>query len=159
MGSAITLSELYHFTIAGTHLKLYKRVGESYEHVLMKALGFALFHSRYATLEIERDIGWRYRPDLIALAENQQIAFWGECGQVSMRKVAWLAKHSRAEHIVLFRNGVSPANLIAQLQREIEARYRPASRLQLINFKPELIGEIREEITTVPTDWYERYEI
>jgi hypothetical protein len=159
MGSALALSELYHFTIAGIPLKLYKRVGESYEHVLMKALGFAMFRLPYPTLEIERDIGWRYRPDLIALDEREQIAFWGECGQVSVRKIAWLAKHSRAPHIVLFKNGTNPTNFITQLQREIHARYRPASRLQLVSFRPEFIDEIREEIHTIPTDWYRLYEI
>jgi hypothetical protein len=69
---------------------LWQRVGESYEHVLMKALGYAMFVSIYPNLEIETKIGLRYKPDLIARKGNSEYEFWGECGQNSIRKTHWI---------------------------------------------------------------------
>jgi uncharacterized protein YaeQ len=159
MGSAVSLSELYHFRINGERLSLYKRVGESYEHVLMKALGFALFRPQHPALQVERAIGLRYKPDLIAIDERGAIDFWGECGQVSVRKIAWLARHSGARRIAFFKMGISAAPLITQLRREIAARYRPASRLVLISFNQSVISEVSEEISCVPADWYRQFDI
>lgn len=62
MGSAVNFSKTYHFRIAGQRITLYKKNGESYEHVLMKALGYAMVRPRFSNLEIERRIGLRYRP-------------------------------------------------------------------------------------------------
>ncbi|HZS09887.1 MAG TPA: hypothetical protein VFD58_33985 [Blastocatellia bacterium] len=159
MASAVRLSELYHFRIGERKLSLYKRVGESYEHVLMKALGFALFHPAYPSLEIERDVGWRYTPDLIAFDRRGRIDFWGECGLVGVRKIAWLAKHSGARRIAFFKLGITAAPFIARLRREVESRYRPASRLLLVNFDPAIVDEIGERIDAVPAGWYQQYEI
>lgn len=166
MGSALQLSELYHFRIAGTSLKLYKRVGESYEHVLMKALGYALFHTAYPSLEVERDLGWRYTPDLVALDARGNIDFWGECGSVGLRKIAWLAKHSRAGQLAFFKFGLaaqSAAGFVAQIRSEVPERYRPDSRLVLINFAAARIDEsLREtgtEIAEIPAAWYQQYDI
>ncbi|HYE76215.1 MAG TPA: hypothetical protein VEF04_22910, partial [Blastocatellia bacterium] len=131
MGSALRLSELYHFRIHDTSLKLYKRVGESNEHVLMKALGYALFNKAYPALDIERDLGWRYKPDLVALDDQGGIDFWGECGSVGLRKIGWLAKHSRAQRIVFFKWGLTvqaAQSFISQVQDEVLERYRPDAR-------------------------------
>jgi hypothetical protein len=62
---------LHDFYLAGKRVRLWQRGGESYEHILMKALGFAMFASRYPNLEIETKIGLRYKPDLIARAERR----------------------------------------------------------------------------------------
>lgn len=166
MSSALELSELYHFRIAGTRLKLYKRVGESYEHVLMKALGYALFHTAYPQLEIERDLGWRYKPGLVALNARGGIDFWGECGSVGRRKIGWLAKHGRAGRLAFFKFGmtsVAAASFIAQVRDEVLERYRPDSRLVLFSFDGgRVIDEMRErrnELADVPADWYQRYDI
>lgn len=82
MGGTIHFSKTYHFRIAGQRVTLYKKNGESYEHVLMKALGHAMFRPRFPNLEIERRIGLRYKPDLVALNDLGRAEFWGECGQV-----------------------------------------------------------------------------
>jgi uncharacterized protein YaeQ len=166
MGSALELSELYHFRIAGTRLKLYKRVGESYEHVLLKALGYALFHAAYPAMEIERDLGWRYTPDLIALDGRGGVDFWGECGSVGLRKIAWLAKHSRARRIVFFKRGLTDqaaAQFVAQLHGEMAERYRPPMRISLVSFDAERADaeliESGAKIEEVPAAWYRTYDI
>src|SRR5215203_1046860 len=44
---------LHDFNLAGKRMRLWQRTGESYEHILMKALGYAMFAPRYPNLEIE----------------------------------------------------------------------------------------------------------
>src|SRR5918997_6046210 len=104
---------LYDFELAGRGVRLWQRRGESYGHVLMKALGYAMFVGEYPNLEIELPVGLRYKPDLVSVNEPEgglpragaRFRFWGECGMVSMRKVAWLLKHGDPERLVVFKNG------------------------------------------------------
>ena len=44
---------LHNFLIKGKSIKLWQRQGESYKHVLMKALGYAMFVGDYPDLQIE----------------------------------------------------------------------------------------------------------
>ena len=140
-------------------MRLWQRPGESYGHVLMKALGFAMFVDRYPHLEIEARVGLRYKPDLIASGDGR-FDFWGECGQNAIRKTHWILKHTQTEKLVLFKIGLAPAHLIKQLRDEIPAKYRPAQRLTLVNFDREIVDLTRErQIEKVPQDWFERFEI
>ncbi|HEX9929793.1 MAG TPA: hypothetical protein VGB02_14765 [Pyrinomonadaceae bacterium] len=134
---------LHDFELAGRRVRLWQRTGESYEHILMKALGFAMFVGEFPDLEIEKKVGLRYKPDLVAQNAGGDFLFWGECGSNSIRKTAWLLKHARVEHLVLFKIGQNVSQLAEQLQDEIPARYRPQGKLSLINFNSEIV-----EITT-----------
>jgi uncharacterized protein YaeQ len=159
MGSDIHFSKTYHFRIRGERLTVYKKNGESYEHVLMKTLGYAMFRPRYPQLEVERRIGLRYKPDLVALDEQGKAEFWGECGHVGLRKVSWLAKHSGARHLALFKMNITAKHFIEQVRAEVEPRYRPPTRIVLFNFDALVVQEVGEELTDVPAAWYERYDI
>lgn len=145
---------LHDFNLANQRLRLWQRNGESYEHVLMKALGYAIFISEYPTLEIEVKVGLRYKPDLVARTATGDFLFWGEAGANSLRKTAWLLKHARVRKLALFKIGAS-AQLINQLREEIPAKYRLFGRLILINF----VSEIRNltadrQIEKVSKDWF-----
>lgn len=159
MGSAVNFAKTYHFRIAGQRITLYKKNGESYEHVLMKALGFAMFRPQFPNLEIEKRIGLRYKPDLIALNELGKAEFWGECGQVGLRKIAWIAKHSGTRQLALFKFNITADHFIAQVRDEVEARYRPPSRIRLFNFDSIVMKAAGEEFTEIPESWYERIDI
>jgi hypothetical protein len=76
---------LYDFELAGRRARLWKRLGESYEHVLMKALGYAMYSEEYPGFVIEPKVGTRYRPDLVALDARGRFLFWGECGTTGLR--------------------------------------------------------------------------
>ncbi len=159
MGSEIHLSKTYHFRIAGKRVTLYKKDGESYEHVLMKALGYGMFQPQFPHLEIERRIGLRYKPDLIALDDLGKPQFWGECGQVGLRKIAWIAKHSGTQQLVIFKFDIIPNHFIAQLRQEVDVRYRPPQRIKLFNFDGIVMKEAGEEFDEIPERWYECFEI
>ncbi len=159
MGSEIHLSKTYHFRIAGERVTLYKKDGESYEHVLMKALGYGMFQPQFPHLKIERRIGLRYKPDLIALNDLGKPQFWGECGQVGLRKIAWIAKHSGTQQLVIFKFDIIPDHFIAQLRQEVDVRYRPPQRIKLFNFDSIVMKEAGEEFDEIPERWYEYFEI
>jgi hypothetical protein len=151
---------LHDFQLAGKRMRLWQRQGESYEHILMKALGFAMFSPEYPTLEIEIKVGLRYKPDLIAQNASGDFLFWGECGANSLRKTNWLLKHTRTEKLVLFKIGQNPEQLIKQLREEIPAKYRPAGRLIHVNF----VADIKDltaskQIAKVSTDWFREFLI
>jgi hypothetical protein len=130
---------LHDFELAGRRVRLWQRTGESYEHILMKALGFAMFVGEFPDLEIEKKVGLRYKPDLVAQNASGDFLFWGECGSNAIRKTLWLLKHARVERLVLFKIGQNVSQLIEQLQTEIPARYRPQGKLSLINFNSEIV--------------------
>lgn len=146
---------LHDFNLAGNRMRLWQRVGESYEHVLMKALGFAMFVGKYPNLEIETKLGLRYTPDLIAFNEKNDYAFWGECGQNSIRKTHWILKHTRTEKMVLFKIGMNTESLIKQIRDEIPPKYRENGRLVLINFVKEIVKLTEsKQIEKVSQDWF-----
>lgn len=146
---------LHEFILAGKKVKVWQRTGESYEHILMKALGYAMFVGKYPDLEIETPVNLRYKPDLIVFSEDRNFKFWGECGQNSIRKTAWILKHTRTEQMVLFKIGQNSDSLIKQLREEIEEKYRLKSRLTLINFVSEIVGLTADkQIEKVSKDWY-----
>lgn len=154
---------LYDFELAGRRVRLWQRTGETYNHVLMKALGFAMFVHEFPRLEIERRVGLRYKPDLSAESEPEsgyRFAFWGECGLVTMRKVAWLVKHGQVARLALFKIDCGVAPLLHELRAAVEERYRAAGRIELINFAAnvaELAASRRVE--RVPREWYTRTSV
>ena len=152
---------LYDFELAARRVRLWQRTGESYEHVLMKALGYAMFVAEFPALEIERRVGLRYKPDLVARGAGREFdapfAFWGECGQTAMRKVNWLLKHAGVARLVLFKIINNPAALVEELRAAVDARYRERERLVVVNFAFDIAQRTRERrISRVPESWYTR---
>jgi hypothetical protein len=152
---------LHDFTLAGKRVRLWQRPGESYEHVLMKALGYAMFSGKYPHLEIETKVGLRYKPDLIAVGgENGGFDFWGECGANSLRKTGWILKHTRTKKLVLFKIDVNAEPFLRQLRAEIPAKYRAAGKLVLINFISGIANlTASKQIEKVSADWFDEFEV
>lgn len=155
---------LHDFELAGRRVRLWQRVGESYEHVLMKALGYAMFVGEFPDLEIERPVGLRYRPDLIALSDGRgggvRFPFWGECGMVSVRKVGWLLKHGDIGRLALFKIISGTTAFVNELRASMDERYRPEGRVVLINFAADIAERTaRRRIERVPAEWYAATEV
>jgi hypothetical protein len=151
---------LYDFELGGRRVRLWKRPGESYEHVLMKALGFAMYVADFPALEIEAKVGLRYKPDLVARrgAEDfrrRRFLFWGECGQTTVRKVGWLVKHADVELVVLFKMMGNTGPLVAELRAAIDRRYLAGARLQVVNFAADVASRAADRgVARVPESWY-----
>ena len=93
----------------GAKLVLVKKRGESIEHVVMKAVLWALYRPDYPAIQVEVPIGDAYKPDLVALAPppgglaygRAEPAFWGEAGKVSAGKWASLLRRFSHTHFAV----------------------------------------------------------
>jgi hypothetical protein len=159
---------LHDFELAGRRVRLWQRRGESFGHVLMKALGYAMFAPEYPGLEIELPVGLRYKPDLVALNDTgggppragARFLFWGECGMVSMRKVAWLLKHGDIARVLLFKLDCGVTAFTRELRDAVEPRYRAHGHLTLVNFVPDIAERSADRrVERVPESWYAKIEV
>jgi hypothetical protein len=94
----------------GRQVVFVKRPIESSEHVLMKALLWALYLPDYPSLIVEIGVGDRYKPDVIARREDGSPLFWGESGKVGREKIRSLARRYRDTHFAIARwsSGLGP---------------------------------------------------
>ncbi|MCC6614929.1 MAG: hypothetical protein IT320_15725 [Anaerolineae bacterium] len=87
---------------AGERAVVFARgINESSEHVLMKALLWALYLPQYPQLSVEIRIGDRYKPDVVQLDAEGRPVFWGEAGQVGEAKIRALVKRYRETHFAI----------------------------------------------------------
>ncbi len=154
-----SLFMLHDFELAGRRVRAWQRPGESYEHVLMKALGYAMYVAEFPALKIEVEVGLRYKPDLVARGDvasgGRCFQFWGECGTVTVRKIAWLLKHGDVERLVVFKINYGVAAFVSELRAAIEERYRAPGRLLVVNFVADIAARTtRQRIARVPQSWY-----
>ncbi len=151
---------LYDFELAGRRVRLWQRVGESYEHVLMKALGYAMFVGDFPDLAIEQTVGLRYKPDLVARGVSRRFLFWGECGATTLRKTAWLLKHAGVEQLTLFKIVANAHQLANEMRAQIDERYRLKGRAVIINFVADISERTRaRRIARVPPAWFTKVVI
>lgn len=151
---------LHDFELRGNRVRFWQRTGESYEHILMKALGFAMFVEEFPHLEIEKKVGLRYKPDLVAQNINGAFEFWGEAGSNAVTKTLWLLKHAKVEKLALFKIYQNAYQLSGELREEIPAKYRANERLTLINFVPNIVQLTQnKKIDFVKPEWFEETKI
>ncbi len=87
----------------GKQVVFVKKSNERPEHVIMKALLWALYLPRYPQMGVEIAIGDRYKPDVVQLDERGNPQFWGEAGEVGEDKIRSLVKRFRGTHFVVAR--------------------------------------------------------
>lgn len=98
MSADLILRRKWTLRAHGTQVVFVKKANEHASHVLMKALLWALYLPDYPDLMVETGIGARYRPDVVALDAHGHPRFWGEAGQVRVRKIDYLLRRYRATH-------------------------------------------------------------
>lgn len=101
MKSELSLRRKWTLRAHGEQVVFVKKVNERAEHVVMKALLWALYLPSYPDLVVEIPIGDRYKPDVVSLNTRGQPRFWGEAGRVSKAKVHSLARRYRATHFAI----------------------------------------------------------
>ncbi len=158
MGSELGLRRKWTFRAGGEQIVFVKRRNERTEHVVMKALIWAIYMPEYPNLVVELSIGDRYRPDVVKLDRYGDPVFWGEAGHVSPQKVRSLAKRYRATHFAWGKWDVPLEQLKALAGPELQGikRRRP---FDLITFPQDSAERFikdrgRIEISLVDLDWF-----
>lgn len=110
---------------------------ESAEHVLMKAFLWALYLPQYPDLTVEIRIGDRYKPDVVQTAVTPfgEVfpIFWGEAGQIGVKKIESLARRYRETHFAIGKWETSLAPYVAIVQEATSGLKRTAP-FDLIRF-------------------------
>lgn len=123
----------------GQSLVLIKRPIESAEHVLQKALLWAMYLPRYPNLRVEVPLPQpsRYKPDLLALDPQQEPIFWGECGEVAIEKLRFLLQRYRRTHFVFSKWDTRLDPFAAAIEKALPDSPRSAM-IELIDFPPDV---------------------
>lgn len=109
-----------------------QRTGESDRHILLKALVFALYLPTCPALSVERSIGNRYKPDLVALGSDGAPTFWAECGEIGAQKLARLIQRFSDTHLVVAKLATDLTPWAAIIERALPERR--AAPIELLGF-------------------------
>ena len=143
------------FRANGQTFVLVKRPEEREVHVLMKVFLAKLYGPTYPNLRIEvrHATELRYKPDVLSLDGQGEALFWGECGEVSRKKLTYLcfAKWS-----------IRPRPFEQLIEQAVRQVKRPrAAPVDFINFADDHQYEVGEQ-GEVTLDWsavtYRRWE-
>lgn len=150
MPPADTLRRKLTVRARGQTLVLVKRPEESGEHVVQKALLWALYLDRYPTLAVEQRLPFpsRYKPDLFALDARGDVTFWGECGVVGVEKMRALFRKHPATHFALSKWAARLGPHAALVEAALHG-VRRAAAVELIGFPEhaaEWIGDGRDVV-------------
>lgn len=114
-----------------------KGSNESAEHVLMKIFIWALYLPEYPDLTVEIKIGDKYKPDVVQMSApafdgSRVPVFWGESGQVSVKKIESLTRRFPDTHFALAKwsRSLQP---YAEIVREAVADLDRAAPFDLLN--------------------------
>jgi len=120
----------------GRQVVVVKRLGERFEHVLMKAFLWALYLPTYPDLAVEVPVGDRYQPDVVSLDERGLARFWGEAGEVSKAQIRHLICRYPSTHLAIAKWDVDLAPLISLVSDALATRTRTAP-VDLLCFPPD----------------------
>ena len=120
----------------GRSVVLPKRANEKASHVWLKGFLWYLYLPDYPHALVEKEIGHRYKPDVVAFAEDwheypsHSPLFWAEAGQVAQQKLETLFRQFPATHFAVAKWG-NPgpwADLLRKITR-LEKRRAPVDLL------------------------------
>jgi len=137
-------------------LTLKKAKGESVEHLLLKGLLWALLLPTHPDVACERDLGMRYRPDVVAMDGGQVPVWWGECGSVKATKLRDLALAFPQCRFSVCKWGRSDLRgYAAGLRKEIDLpeRSHRAPPFELINFPSDSIDRFLSDDGMINVNW------
>ena len=100
MDSELLLGGKFTFRVGGQKLVVVKKPVEHLRHVVMKALLWALYLPTYPQLRVEVSIGYKYKPDLVALGSEGPL-FWAEAGHVGNQKLNRVLKRFPRTHFAI----------------------------------------------------------
>ena len=120
----------------GKQVVFVKKVNERTEHVLMKALLWALYLPTFPDVVIVIRIGDLYKPDLVSLDARGRPRFWGEAGRVGVEKIRSLARRYRDTHFAIAKWDTHLKPFIAIVSGALGGVKRTAP-FDLLNFAPD----------------------
>jgi hypothetical protein len=141
----------------GQSLVLIKRPMERAEHVIQKALLWAIALPQYPAVRVEVPLPQpsRYKPDPLAVDSRAEPIFWGECGEVATEKLRFLLSRFRHTHFVFSKWNTRLGPFAAFIEAAL-ADSRRAAPVELIGFPPDAADWIADNgAIAIPRGGYE----
>ena len=132
MDSELLLGGKFTFHVGGQKLVVVKKPVEHLRHVVMKVLLWALYLPTYPQLRVEVSIGYKYKPDLVALGSEGAL-FWAEAGHVGNQKLNRVLKRFPRTHFAIAVWGSSLVSLGTRVRSQTRRVNREAP-IDLISF-------------------------
>ncbi len=126
MTNELELRRKWTFRAHGRQVVCVKKSVESTEHVVMKALLWALYLPDYPGLTVEAGIGDRYKPDVVELDAQGEPRFWGEAGSVRAEKIRSLTRRYRFTHFAIAKWDMRLDPVVELVRGALEATPRRA---------------------------------
>jgi hypothetical protein len=121
----------------GQQIVLVKRTQERIEHVWMKAFLWALYLPEYPGLDVEADVGDKYKPDVVAMDRRRgRPQFWGEAGAVGPDKIEHLVTRYSDVPLAFGKWNRSLDPLLEMVERAVHTTERTAP-IDLLRFPPD----------------------
>ena len=142
-GSASDQSGVSAAVLHREKIVLESRAGESTRHIALKILAYLFFQGEAAPLplEIERAVGQRHKPDLVAREpDDGPICLWIDCGQIEPKRLGRLAAAKHQAGIVVLTSTDGEARLDAHAAERSVAR-EDEPRVQIMGFADGAIGD------------------
>lgn len=143
------------FTLSENGWEREKRIlesgaGESTRHISLKILAYLIYRGEAAplTLQIERKVGQRHKPDLVALEpETGIIRLWIDCGQIETERLGRIAGKNLQTHIVVVKSTEPEARLYAKaVLRYLPKEPERLSRIRFTGFDTGFIPQFVEAL-------------
>jgi len=96
---------------------LESRSTESVRHIALKILAYLWFRAEAAPLPllIERSVGQRHKPDLVAMdPATGSIRLWIDCGQIEPKRLARILKANPNAQVLVLKASIREARLYAR---------------------------------------------
>jgi hypothetical protein len=142
--SELTLRRKWTLRAHGQQVVFVKRRYERTEHVVMKALLWALYLPAYPDLKVEVHVGDRYKPDVVSLDPWERPRFWGEAGRISPEKIETLVKRYRDTHFAIAKWD-TPLTPFAEIIQNAMAGLNRTAPFDLIRIPPDAAERFIDE--------------
>lgn len=133
------------------HIIVKKGGNERFVHPLMKAFIWALYLPEYPTATIEKPIGDKYKPDVVAFAETpsiyqvqEQPLFWGEAGRTGREKIESMVKRFPDTHFAMSKWDLRLDPYVEIISKAIQNVRRNAP-FDIIRFQDDNIAAIDDD--------------
>lgn len=139
----------------GEQVVFVKRKHERIEHVWMKAYLWALYLPSYPDLQVEIDIGDKYKPDVVSLNRRRRRPhFWGEAGQVGPDKIGALLDRHPSAHFAIAKWARPLDPLLSRVEEAVHEVERTAP-VDLLSFPDDSADRFIDERGTIDLSFAE----
>lgn len=117
--------------------------GESTRHIALKVLAYLLFRHEIESLplQIERRVGQRHKPDLVAQdPERGAIQLWVDCGQIETERLGRIARRNPQARIVIVKPTETEARLYAiAARKDLPEEPERRALIRFVGFAPDFL--------------------